>query len=363
MVPKSDYIFIMHRFDEEGRSRAKQLADILNMLNMKTVFGENLCGQRISDGVRDRLEAARLSIALLTKDTKIGTDVWQPSQWIIQEITWAAANKIPTLLLVEDGVKFDNGITGDIEKISFKNGDFAAALVRIAEQARTLMNPVIIPRELPEATPDGIDRLILEARENGQRRHWNEVLRLSDEALCLDPKAWRAMLNRGLALVNLGHVNKGKEIFLDMLEIFVLNKDALSAAYHNCGWVEEVRSAGGEDKKSLRRQIKYYEKSLKLDSSRVHTRASLLLCRALAGEKSKCNLLLTESLAYGSFLNALGFEVTNRGWQGHKALGMLPGWLYPVLFPKWEPDIEAERSKMIYNKFGKEKKNENIGVF
>jgi tetratricopeptide (TPR) repeat protein len=345
MKPVAGHVFIMHHFDENGRSRARQLTDILKLLNISTVFGENFCGQEISAGVRSRIEDSRLVVGLLTRDVEISKNKWQPSQWIVQEITWAVARGIPVLLAVENGVVFNGGLVGELEQIFFKNGDYTSAVHRIAKQAKSMMSGVIVPQELPEESLDArVWVFILKARECGRKRQWKEVLSLSEQALRLDPKVWRAKLNYGLALVMLGHLSRAENVFEEMSRDFADNHQALAATYHNFGWIEEVRSAGSREMKSLRKQSRYYERSLALEASRIYTRASLLLCKALMSEKNQANTLLMASLKYRGFLTALRSEIDNRGWLGHQALRELPEWLYPTLFPTYDPNDDDDEN-------------------
>lgn len=343
MMSPSEQVFIIHHFDEKSRSRAGQLADILSTHNIKTVFGENLCGQRISDGIRNLLEASTLAVALLTRDIKTDDDKWQPSQSVIEEVSWLSALGKPVLLVAEEGVSFNGGLTGELEKIYFKKDDFAAAIVRIVYQVHKMMSGTVVPTELPEEIPDeSVKYLIIKIRDCARQKLWDEVERLSKEALKLDPKAWRAMLSLGTARGKKGYLNEAEKIFLEMLELFADNEKALAAAYYNLGWIEELRSGGGgQNIKSLRTQAKYYEKALKLEPSGIYRRASLLLCYALMSEKDKSGALLMESLKYRDFLNALRYEVESRGWLGHQALKELPEWLYPVLFPTWDSNDEV----------------------
>lgn len=341
MASLAGQVFIIHHFDEKCRIRAKALADILNTHNINTVFGEDLCGQRIPEALRKLLEASTLAIALLTRDVKTDDGKWHPSQSVIEEVALVVTLGKPVLLVVEEKVYFNGGLTGELEKITFNADNFASVIARIVYQTQIMMTGVLVPPELPEASlDDRIRLLILEARACGKKKQWDEVERLSKEALELDPKAWRAMLNFGIARGKKGHLSEAEKIFLEMLELFAGNEKALPAIYSNLGWIEVVKSGGSRDIKSLRKQAKYFEKSLKLQPSGLDTRAILILCYALMGEKEKANDLFMDSLKYRFFFDALRFEVENKGWLGHEALKELPIWLYPILFPTWDCNDE-----------------------
>ncbi len=343
MNPVDENVVILYHFDDKGRRRARQLENIFKLVSIRTVVGENLRGQEISLAVRERIEASTLVVGLLTRDVQIDENKWQPSLWIVQEITWAIAHGIPVLLAVEQGVVFNGGLIGNIEQIFFGD-DFTSAASRIVEQAQAMMTSVIVPQELPELTlDDQVSILIDQARECGRKRRWKDVKLLSEQVLQLDPKQWRAQMNYALACVKQGLLKTAKRIFLQMLKDFADNEEALAAIYHNCAWVEEMRGAG-RDMKSLKKQSRYYEKSLSFDASRTHTRASLVLCKALMREKDAAEALLYESLNYNDFLDVLRFEVDNRGWLGHEALRELPAWVYLALFPTRDSNDDKEFS-------------------
>ena len=336
------HVFIIHHFDHISRERARLVAGILELINFPTITGENFGGGSISGGVQTRIESARMVIALLTPDVDIVDDSRQPSQWTLQEVTWAVARHVPCLLVVEEGVKFKGGIVGDLEQIRFAPGDFASALMRIAKQVQTMMSlGVNISEHLPAPhLSDPAQLLILQARVNTKRRRWDEVLRLSEEALRLDPAAAEAALNKGVALTYLGQLTSAERLFQRMLEVFSEAEDSLLAkVHHNLGLIEELRDAGSLNTKSLRKQIKHLEKSIALDHKAIYTRASLILCKVALGESNDANALLMDSLKHHGFPKALRKVVETQGAVGHRLLSKLPDWLYSILFPTWDTDV------------------------
>jgi tetratricopeptide (TPR) repeat protein len=345
MSEKGKYVFIIHHFDEKGRERAVLLAGILSLLNIQTMFGENLNGKRISDGVQNLIESASLVVVLLTRDVKVDEDTWLPSQWVLQEITWAVAHHVPCLLLVEEGVKFEGGIAGDLEQIRFASDGFASTLVRIASQVQTLisLDTASSNNLLGSDLSDRVRLLILEAREYVKKRRWDEVLRVSEEALRLDSVAAQAALYKGVALLHLGQLVSSERFFLRMLEDFASVEDSLlSKVYGNLALIEEVRDAGSLNGKALRKQAKYLEKSLALNHKNIYTRAALVLCRVALDELNEASVVLINSLKYRGFPMALRRDVESKGAVGHRLLRQLPDWLYSLLFPTWHFNDEAD---------------------
>lgn len=345
MSETEKYVYIVHHFDERGRERAKLLAGILNLLNVRTRFGEDLKGARVSSGVQELIESAHIVVVLLTRDVNVGEGAWLPSPWIVQEVTWAVAHQVPCLLLVEEGVKFDGGIAGDLEQIRFASGGFAGVLARTAGQVHALLSiDTAIPRKLPRADlSDRVRLLIMEAREYAKKRRWDEVFRLSEEALALDGGAAQAALNKGVALLNLGQLAAAERFFVRMLGEFAHAEDSLlSKVYGNLALIEEVRDAGALNVKAMRRQARLLEKSLALDHKNIYTRAALALCRVALGELSEAAAVLADSLKYRGFLKVLRRDVESKGAVGHRLLRQLPDWLYSLLFPTWHTDDEDD---------------------
>lgn len=342
------YVFIIHHFDERSRNYAALLTWALSERNISTAYGDNLAG-RLSDKVPARIESSCLAIAVLTRDVEIGEGRCQPSQWCVEEVTWAVAHHIPCILVIENGVEFNGGIAGDLEQIRFAPGDFASTLVRVINQVTALLNDLIPPQELPEDTlDDRVWRLLVEARDAAMRGFNNKFLRLSKEAFELDPTAWRAALNIGDALAKLGRLEAARQVFLDIVKNFYDNVQARFMANHNLGWLEQLKSAGNpKDREPLLKEQAYYEAALAAMHTSVHTRASLIQCRVLLDKVSEASALLWQSLNYRGFLEALCYETEQRGHLGHQILRQLPEseWLYPLLFPVWQAADDELRER------------------
>lgn len=342
------YGFIVHHSDEKESERAELLAAILNLLNIRTRFGRDLKGARVSEGVQGLIESAHLVVVLLTRDVSVGEGAWLPSQWVLQEVTWAVAHRVPCLLLVEEGVRFDGGIAGDLEQIRFAPEGFASVLARTASQVQALISlDSAVSPALPDANmSDRVRLLILEAKAHAKGRRWAEVLRVLEEALRLDAGAAQAALGKGVALIHLGRLATAERFFLRMLEDCPRAEDSLlSKVYGNLALIEELRDAGTLNAKALRRQARLLEKSIALDHKNIHSRAALVLCQVALEELSEAVSVLTASLKYRGFPGALRRDVESKGAVGHRLLRQLPDWLYSLLFPTWHIDDEDEEGE------------------
>jgi hypothetical protein len=335
MEPKQD-VFIVHAFDDRGEGCAKKLSEILSLINITTAMGRDLGGKPVSVEVRQRLKRAAVVVAVLTPDPE---NADRPSPWTLQEVAITIDNNIPCILVVEEGLVFSPGIAGDLEQIRFPPGDFGSVEVRVARQVDALVR---LSTHIPDNPPDmsldyRVRLLILDAREYGKKRLWPDVARVSDEALNLNPKTTSAAINKGVALVNMGHLVSAERFFQRILDEFDNADDSqLSKVHQNLAWVEGVRDAWGLNPKSLRKRVRHLEKSLALDPQNMHARASLLLCRVALEEHDEAHALLMESLNGGiKFIKALHQVVGTMGAIGHRLLGRLPNWLYLLVFPIW----------------------------
>jgi tetratricopeptide (TPR) repeat protein len=339
MPAAGKYVFITHHPEGEGREHAALLSWVLNRENIRTQLGEDFGGRRSSEALSGLTESASLIVPILTRDVKLGEDGSQSLHWIQREATLAFRRSVPFLFVIEDGTVFDGRIVGDIEQIRFAPGNFHSTIERVVQQVTALVHHLVVPRELPEGDlNDRVWRLIMEAREQARRANFEKFLRLSEEALAIEPRAWRAALNVGVALAKLGRLSDAERVFLDIIQAFNDNVQAKAMSYHNLGWIQHIRSAGEPgNTKSLTAEATYYEAALAVMHSKTHTRASLIQCRVLLGQLNEAKALLMESLNYRGFLEALRYETENRGHLGHQILRQLPGseWLYPLLFPAW----------------------------
>jgi tetratricopeptide (TPR) repeat protein len=327
-------VFLAYHFDKEGREYAGQLAWVLGLIDISVVFGEGLGGERVSDGVQRRIESADIVIVLLTGE---------PTHWIVQEIAWAVAKRVPCLIVVREGVVFDGRIAGDLEQIRFAPDEFAKALKQVVHQVQTLTS---IGLDIPELLPGGPNRsdrvrlLIMKTREEAKQGHWEEVIRTADEALTLDPAAAEAAINKAVALVHLNELKNAERLLQRVLEDFPGIEDSLkSKAHFNLASIEEMRDAGNLAEASLRKQHDELEKSIALDHKNVFPRASQILCRVALKDYVGADSLLMDSIKLGpKFFKALRRLVETKGAEGHRQLSKLPDWVYWVVFPMYDED-------------------------
>jgi hypothetical protein len=105
--------FISFKFDDaQTVTQVDRLKRLLAAVHIEWVTGEQFEPRRIEDKVKVRLRAdVDFVIAVITKAGE--------SKWIRDELADANARGLRIVLLLEDGAKFDKGIFGTLEYISF----------------------------------------------------------------------------------------------------------------------------------------------------------------------------------------------------------------------------------------------------
>lgn len=340
-------ILIFTSFSEKGRACAKRLQEFLELMELPCVLGETFGGIKVSKGVQGSIEDAWFVIAILPCETKVNDDTWRTSEWMMQELAYAEARKKDFLILLENGVRFTNGILGDVECLPFETDKFDSVLVPLGRQVRAFLNRRLLTigvkkvsvythvsdEQIRNECADEAKLLILEIRDLAKQHRYEEASGLAMKATQVDPKCWRAWTSLGTLLVQRGEVDNGDAIFLQVLKDFSNDHKGTATALHNRAWVQEIRCGISPSASGIRKQSRLYEKALKLDDSRVNTRACLLINRLLLEETDKAERLMDESLMYEGFLDALRYELDTRGSKVHKASQALPTWLKKLLYP------------------------------
>jgi tetratricopeptide (TPR) repeat protein len=180
---------------------------------------------------------------------------------------------------------------------------------------------------------DEVKLLILEIRCLMRQRRYEEALDLAILATESAPHYWRAWKTRGSLLVLFGKTDEGDRIFEQLLKDFPDNPKAVAAGLHNRAWVREVRCGLSPSADELHEVSRLYEKALQFDSSRVNTRACLLINLLMSNKTDNDQKLLEDSILHEGFFDTLRFELTERGAEALKAFQKLPAWLRHLLYP------------------------------
>lgn len=360
MNGKNWSVFVPTSFDDLGRARAKSVGDFLRLFELRAVTGDTFAGLSLSLEIRKLIEDSWFLVPILSRDEKVSADTWRTSEWLIQEVAWASARKKDCLILVEKGVRFTGGILGDVEYLTFNGDSFSEVLTPLGHQVRALLHRNLLTmgiKELPARTHVSDDplldecstaaqQLILELRHLCDQGRYGEAYEIAVMAARLDRNCWRARTSMGALLARFGEVDEGDHLFKQVMKEFSSSPKGMASALHNHAWALEIMG-GLVSSAELAEPAGLYEEALRLDGSRVHTRACLILCWLLLGEEEKALRLLEESLLFTGFLGALHFELDTYGPQARQALRVLPERLRNILCkdPQADGTHEPQTSK------------------
>jgi tetratricopeptide (TPR) repeat protein len=166
-----------------------------------------------------------------------------------------------------------------------------------------------------------------------RQRRYEEALSLTRDAVRLAPSYWRARNTLGTLLALFGKIDDAEQIFGQVLEEFSDNPKAVAAALHGRAWLNEIRYDLAPPEDVLKQNIRDYEGSLWVDSSRTNTRACLLISRAMLDESSKHEEILEDSVTHEGFFDDLRFELDEHRTEKHKVLKGFPAWVRHLLYP------------------------------
>lgn len=345
MEHKPYTIFIATSFAPACRERAQILADLFSEAGFHCVFGEGFGGTQLSEGVRKRLSSADVVVALLEP---ANGSKREPSRWVLQEVTFATALKKPCLLLVEKGVRFSQGLLGDIEFINFEASNYAAVFPQVFCQLNIIMRNkrlVIGSKEAPsprlyiskdpgeKECNDMARAQIKSASKLTERMKYDEALKHAKNATRLDPNCWQAWIKYSGLLLEAGRLAEGTKIHVQVLRDFKGNKIACAAAKHNLAVTKELQF-GLDSIRANKEAEPLYESALSLDPFRVYTRAALICTYLRLDKRGEATRLLEQSLSYTNegFISVMRREL-DESVDGIRLLTFLPTWAQNLLYP------------------------------
>lgn len=130
--------FIAHSFDNIGEETAKTVGQLLRLLDFKVVTGKSYSSKKISEKVKARVREQGIVICIHTKESETTEGDFLPATWVIQEAAFSEGLDKPLFLFLEEGIKKDLGIHGDIEYIPFSAGNLTEPLLKLIEGLKEL---------------------------------------------------------------------------------------------------------------------------------------------------------------------------------------------------------------------------------
>ena len=145
VIPLRRTVFIAYSFDKNGKSYASELKKFFELLEFKVATGEEYSPESVSKKVERRLESQEIVVAVLSKRVNLSEheklsehesrSEQKVQTWLTQEMS-RVKNSKPLFLLVEKGAKFEAGILGDLEYVTFEEGRITDTFTSIIEGLR-----------------------------------------------------------------------------------------------------------------------------------------------------------------------------------------------------------------------------------
>jgi hypothetical protein len=125
-------IFVAYSFHDAWIK--KYVFEILKAYGIEVESGEELEGQQIDDGVKEKIKLSDAMIAFTTRRDKIeARDAWKTSDWVIQEMDHADSIGMTKVLEFRElGVEFTGGRAGNRQLKDFNSADQLQCLVELA---------------------------------------------------------------------------------------------------------------------------------------------------------------------------------------------------------------------------------------
>ncbi len=126
-------VFIGFGYNDNDKWIQQLVIPMVEALGCEVVTGEEMQGEKLSDGVLEKIEEADVCIGLLTKrGTQANVDGSFPThRWVIEELTAALSKNKPIFEVREKGVDTQKGILGDRQRLDFE--DKAIVLLEVVK--------------------------------------------------------------------------------------------------------------------------------------------------------------------------------------------------------------------------------------
>ena len=106
---------------------------MIRAFGCEVVTGEEMQGQQLDDGVRQRIETSDALIAFLTRRGEPSAEgVYETHRWVVEELALAIAGGLRVVEVREDGVSDQGGLAGNRQRIPYSEPERATMLVQLA---------------------------------------------------------------------------------------------------------------------------------------------------------------------------------------------------------------------------------------
>lgn len=106
-------VFVGFGYNENDKWIKSLIIPFIEELGCEVVTGEEMQGEKLSDGVVARIKESDACIGFLTKRDPLQNGTFTTHKWVIEELALALDKNIPLFEIREKGVDVQKGITGD----------------------------------------------------------------------------------------------------------------------------------------------------------------------------------------------------------------------------------------------------------
>jgi len=115
-------VFLGFGYNKRDKWIREQIIPFIESLGHTCLTGEKMQGERLSEGVLNRIKNADVLIGFLTRRDRIeGQSIYTTHKWVTDELAIAIARKIPVFEIREEGIETQRGLTGDRQFFNLKN--------------------------------------------------------------------------------------------------------------------------------------------------------------------------------------------------------------------------------------------------
>lgn len=237
--------FVGHSFLPEDQDIVSYVKDLLREMQINCITGERAEASEIHAKVKRRILDAEYFVGIFTRRHKIeDKQLWTTTEWVVQELAFAAANKKKLIILREEGLIDFAGLQGNLEYIEFNRETLHLASIKLLQTLWSL-NPSRMQigsdkslmqadalKIAVEANPEEPMLRVALAGALRAKGLLKAALDTIDEVLAVSPELPSAIVTKAQILRSKGHHSEAKEILYSLAETYPSDGNILHELAH-----------------------------------------------------------------------------------------------------------------------------------
>jgi hypothetical protein len=115
-------VFVGFGYNDNDKWIKELIIPFIEVLGCEVVTGEEIQGEKLSDGVKAKVKECDACIGFLTKRGAANANgIFSTHWWVIEEMAVAFASNIRVFPIREKGIDPQNGINGDVQRYEFED--------------------------------------------------------------------------------------------------------------------------------------------------------------------------------------------------------------------------------------------------